>query len=66
LIATYIKPVQLNANLVAQLDCLCSFTMAIENKYVCPELDESFELDIKNGRHPLSKTISGGHALYRK
>jgi DNA mismatch repair protein MutS len=25
-IATYIKPVQPNANLVAQLDCLCSFT----------------------------------------
>jgi DNA mismatch repair protein MutS len=47
-IATYIKPVQLNANLVAQLDCLCSFTqLAIENKYVCPELDESFELDIR-------------------
>jgi DNA mismatch repair protein MutS len=53
-IATYIKPVQLNANLVAQLDCLCSFTqLAIENKYVCPELDETFELDIKNGRHPV-------------
>jgi DNA mismatch repair protein MutS len=33
--------------------------LAIENKYVCPELDESFELDIKNGRHPLSKTIGG-------
>lgn len=53
-IATYIKPVQLNANLVAQLDCLCSFTqLAIENNYVCPELDETFELDIKNGRHPV-------------
>ena len=53
-IATYIKPVQLNANLIAQLDCLTSFTqLAIENKYVCPELDESFELDIKNGRHPV-------------
>ncbi len=53
-IATYIKPVQLNANLVAQLDCLTSFTqLAIENKYVCPHLDESFELDIKNGRHPV-------------
>ena len=53
-VATYIKPVQLNANLVAQLDCLCSFTqLAIENKYVCPELDETFELDIKNGRHPV-------------
>jgi DNA mismatch repair protein MutS len=53
-IATYIKPVQMNANLVAQLDCLCSFTqLAIENKYVCPELDDTFELDIKNGRHPV-------------
>ena len=53
-IATYIKPVQLNAKLVAQLDCLTSFTqLAIENKYVCPELDDSFELDIKNGRHPV-------------
>ncbi len=53
-IATYIKPVQMNANLVAQLDCLCSFTqLAIENKYVCPELDQTFELDIKNGRHPV-------------
>ena len=53
-IATYIKPVQLNANLVAQLDCLSSFTqLAIENKYVCPALDESYELDIKNGRHPV-------------
>jgi DNA mismatch repair protein MutS len=53
-ISTYIKPVQMNANLVAQLDCLCSFTqLAIENKYVCPELDDTFELDIKNGRHPV-------------
>lgn len=53
-ISTYIKPVQMNANLVAQLDCLCSFTqLAIENKYVCPKLDETFELDIKNGRHPV-------------
>lgn len=53
-IATYIKPVQMNANLIAQLDCLCSFTqLAIENKYVCPEIDESFELEIKEGRHPV-------------
>ena len=53
-IATYIKPVQLNANLVAQLDCLVSFAqLAIENRYVCPEFDESFELEIKNGRHPV-------------
>jgi DNA mismatch repair protein MutS len=53
-ISTYIKPVQLNANLVAQLDCLTSFAqLAIENKYVCPELNEDFALDIKNGRHPV-------------
>jgi DNA mismatch repair protein MutS len=53
-IATYIKPVQLNASLVAQLDCLCSFTqLALENKYVCPDIDESFDLEIKNGRHPV-------------
>jgi len=53
-IATYIKPVQMNAYLVAQLDCLCSFTqMAVENQYICPEIDDTFELDIKNGRHPV-------------
>ena len=53
-IGTYIKPVQINANLVAQLDCLTSFAqLAIENNYVCPELDDTFELDIKNGRHPV-------------
>jgi DNA mismatch repair protein MutS len=53
-IATYIKPVQLNASLVAQLDCLSSFAqLAIENSYVCPTLDESFELKIQNGRHPV-------------
>jgi DNA mismatch repair protein MutS len=53
-IATYIKHVQLNANLIAQLDCLTSFTqLAIDNKYVCPDLDESSDLEIKEGRHPV-------------
>ncbi len=53
-ISTYIKQVQLNANLVAQLDCLISFAqLAIENNYVCPLLDDSFELEIINGRHPV-------------
>jgi DNA mismatch repair protein MutS len=53
-IATYIKPVQLNANLIAQLDCLSSFAQqAIDNNYVRPVLNDSYELDIKNGRHPV-------------
>jgi DNA mismatch repair protein MutS len=52
--ATYIKPVQLNAALIAQIDCLQSFAqMAVENKYVQPEIDDTFDLDIKEGRHPV-------------
>jgi len=50
----YIQPVQLNANLVAQLDCLQSYTqLAIENNYVRPVLEESHVLEIKDGRHPV-------------
>ncbi|NBU81671.1 MAG: DNA mismatch repair protein MutS [Flavobacteriaceae bacterium] len=53
-IATYIKQVQLNANLIGQLDCLISFAqLAIENDYVCPILNENHELEITNGRHPV-------------
>lgn len=53
-IATYTKQVQLNGNLVAQLDCLCSFAqLAIENNYTCPIIDESYDLKITNGRHPV-------------
>lgn len=53
-IATYIKPVQLNANLIAQLDCLASFAqLAIDCQYVQPEIDDSTELDIRSGRHPV-------------
>jgi hypothetical protein len=54
----------MNANLVAQLDCLCSFTqLAIENKYVCPELDETFELEIKNGSILLKAITVACHIL---
>jgi DNA mismatch repair protein MutS len=39
---------------VAQLDCLTSFAqLAIENDYVCPVFDETFDLEITNGRHPV-------------
>jgi len=50
----YIKSVQQNANLIGQLDCLCSFaTLAKSNNYVQPIIDDSYDLDIKNGRHPV-------------
>jgi DNA mismatch repair protein MutS len=52
--ATYIKPVQHNASLIAQLDCLNSFTqLAIENNYSQPIIDDSFDLEITEGRHPV-------------
>ncbi|REJ81781.1 MAG: DNA mismatch repair protein MutS [Bacteroidetes bacterium] len=50
----YIQPVQLNASLIARLDCLLSFSIcAIKNSYVRPEVNDSKIIDIKNGRHPV-------------
>ena len=50
----YIQPIQLNAQLIGQLDCLCSFAItAKQHNYVRPQLDESTDLEIKNGRHPV-------------
>ena len=53
-LSEYIKPIQLNAHLVAQLDVLLNFAnTAIKNQYVKPEINEGFVLDIKGGRHPV-------------
>jgi len=50
----YIQQVQENAQKIAKLDCLCSFAQtAKDNNYVRPQLDESTDLEIKNGRHPV-------------
>jgi len=50
----YIQPVQLNAQGVAKLDVLSSFTYnAIQNNYVRPQIDDSTLIEIKNGRHPV-------------
>ena len=53
-ITQFIEPVQTNANTIAKLDCLRSYAcLAKENNYVRPEIDESFDLEIKEGRHPV-------------
>jgi DNA mismatch repair protein MutS len=53
-LADFTVPIQHNANLVAQIDCLSSFaTLAISDKYCKPIVNDSFKLDIKNGRHPV-------------
>lgn len=53
-ISSYVAPIQLNAQLIARLDCLVSFAkVAIRNNYVRPALHENFTLSIKDGRHPV-------------
>ncbi len=50
----FITPVQQNAALIAEVDCLCSFAShAKAAKYVRPVFDESTDLHIKDGRHPV-------------
>ena len=63
-IGDYIQPVQQNAQLIGQLDCLCSFAQhAISENYTEPFIEDSFELDIKNGRHPvIEKQLPLGEA----
>jgi len=53
-LADYTEPIQLNSLLIARLDCLLSFaTVAIKNNYIKPQINDSFIIDIKNGRHPV-------------
>ncbi|NNK29883.1 MAG: DNA mismatch repair protein MutS [Flavobacteriaceae bacterium] len=50
----YIPPIQENARVIAELDCLCGFSkLAMENSYVAPVIDDSTEIEIRNGRHPV-------------
>lgn len=50
----YISAIQLNASLIAKLDCLLSFAViSEENKYTRPEINDSDIIDIKDGRHPV-------------
>ncbi len=60
----FIQPIQKNAAQIASLDCLCAFAQnAINYNFVKPVLDESTDLDIKNGRHPvIEKQLPPGEA----
>jgi DNA mismatch repair protein MutS len=50
----YIEPIQLNASLIAKLDVLTSFArLAKAGNYIRPEINDSFAIDIKQGRHPV-------------
>jgi DNA mismatch repair protein MutS len=53
-LSDYVAPVQLNATLIARLDCLISFAKtAKRNNYVRPHIKDDKSIDIKNGRHPV-------------
>lgn len=60
----FILPIQQNARLIAQLDCLLSFArIAQQNRYVKPAINESKAIDIKAGRHPvIEKQLPAGEA----
>ena len=50
----YIPAIQHDATQIARLDCLLSFAkIAKENRYIRPEVNDSLEIDIKEGRHPV-------------
>ncbi|MBF1625555.1 MAG: DNA mismatch repair protein MutS [Prevotella sp.] len=54
---SFIPQIQVNANLVAHLDCLLSFMkIALQQHYVRPTVDDSDVLDIHQGRHPVIET----------
>ena len=53
-LATYIPAIQLDASLAAKIDCLLSFTRtSSENRYIRPVIDESLDIKITEGRHPV-------------
>ena len=53
----FIKVVQNNASIISQLDCLSSFAqIAMDKNYCMPEINESFDLKISQGRHPVIET----------
>ncbi|MCQ2348759.1 MAG: DNA mismatch repair protein MutS [Paludibacteraceae bacterium] len=50
----YVPALQVDANVLAQLDCLLSFaSVAAQNHYICPDINDSLVIDIKQGRHPV-------------
>ena len=56
-LTSYVEPIQYDAQLVAQTDCLQSFAeVALANDYCRPELGEDYVIDITEGRHPVIET----------
>ena len=51
---SFIRVIQNNSKLIAELDCLLSFSvLAISKNYVKPIIDDSLDIEIINGKHPV-------------
>ena len=51
---SFIRPIQNNSLLIAKLDCLVSFSnLAITKNYIKPIIDDSLDIEITNGKHPV-------------
>ncbi len=64
-IAEYSATILENARILATFDCFVSLAdVAVENNYVCPEVDDSTWLEIKEGRHPVIERLLPPGARY--
>ena len=64
-VTEYIQPVQYDAQMVAQLDCLQSFAeIALSRNYCRPELNEGDKIEITEGRHPVIEAMMGAGEQY--
>ncbi|NOU46597.1 MAG: DNA mismatch repair protein MutS [Bacteroidales bacterium] len=53
-VSAFLSPIKINASVIARMDCLVSFAVvAQKNNYVRPTMNDSFSIDIKEGRHPV-------------
>ncbi|MDD6042690.1 MAG: DNA mismatch repair protein MutS [Eubacteriaceae bacterium] len=60
-IQKYIREIQETSQAIAQLDVLCAFAnVSSQLGYVKPVIDDSYELQIENGRHPVIEQMTGG------
>ena len=60
----FVPAIQVNAAILAEIDCLLSFAVtAGQNKYICPEVNDSLALTIHGGRHPvIERQMPAGEA----
>ena len=60
-VAGEMERIQKTAAVIAELDCYCSFaSIAVKNRYCCPEMDGSGAIEITDGRHPVVETMLRG------